>query len=129
MNPIRWQRFEGIVICAAIIVAMVVLGLAWWWVFVLFLLFDASMAGYLGGPRAGAFVYNAVHNYGVPAALGAVALITGAEWIAIVAFAWAFHVAADRALGYGLKHGDGFQHTHLGFIGKHADAGGESAPR
>jgi len=31
--------------------------------------------------------------------------------------AWGFHVAVDRALGYGLKFNDDFQHTHLGWIG------------
>lgn len=129
MSPTAWQRLEAIVICAAIIVAMVVLGLPWWWVFVLFLVFDASMVGYLGGPRAGAFAYNAVHNYAVPAALGVVALITGAEWVAILAFAWGFHVAADRGLGYGLKHNDGFEHTHLGLIGKRKAAGDDTAGR
>ena len=28
------------------------------------------------------------------------------------------HSSMDRALGYGLKFGDHFQHTHLGWIGK-----------
>jgi hypothetical protein len=31
---------------------------------------------------------------------------------------WAFHVAVDRALGYGLKYPDSFAHTHLGWIGR-----------
>jgi hypothetical protein len=29
-----------------------------------------------------------------------------------------FHSAFDRALGYGLKYVSGFQHTHLGQIGR-----------
>jgi hypothetical protein len=28
------------------------------------------------------------------------------------------HIAADRALGYGLKHMSGFKDTHLGGIGR-----------
>jgi hypothetical protein len=28
------------------------------------------------------------------------------------------HSAMDRALGYGLKYPDSFQHTHLGWVGK-----------
>jgi len=118
MSAVHWQRFEGFAICVAIIAAMVAIDLAWWWVFALFLLFDLSMAGYVRGPRLGAFLYNAVHNYGVPAVLGAVALVTDAQWLGVIAFAWAFHVGADRALGYGLKHDDGFEHTHLGLIGR-----------
>lgn len=27
------------------------------------------------------------------------------------------HSSLDRCVGYGLKYGDGFQHTHLGRIG------------
>ena len=118
MNPVRWLRLEGIVIAASVIAAMVILDLDWWWVFVLFLAFDLSMIGYAASPSVGAFTYNLVHNFAVPAALGVVALLTGQHWIAILAFAWAFHVATDRALGYGLKHDDDFKHTHLGIIGR-----------
>jgi hypothetical protein len=28
------------------------------------------------------------------------------------------HSSLDRVLGYGLKHSDSFQHTHLGVIGR-----------
>jgi hypothetical protein len=38
--------------------------------------------------------------------------------IAAGCLAWAFHIGVDRALGYGLKFEDGFQHTHLGTIGR-----------
>jgi hypothetical protein len=33
----------------------------------------------------------------------------------LIAFA---HIGADRLLGYGLKYGDNFQHTHLGQLGQ-----------
>ncbi|MFL0711613.1 MAG: DUF4260 family protein [Microcella pacifica] len=36
----------------------------------------------------------------------------------LTALAGAFHVAVDRALGYGLKRPDAFTHTHLGWIGR-----------
>jgi hypothetical protein len=35
-----------------------------------------------------------------------------------VAIVWFAHIGLDRALGYGLKYADGFQHTHLGTIGR-----------
>jgi len=35
-----------------------------------------------------------------------------------VGLLWAFHIAGDRVLGYGLKFTSGFQDTHLGRIGK-----------
>jgi hypothetical protein len=31
---------------------------------------------------------------------------------------WIAHIGFDRALGYGLKYGSGFTHTHLGRIGR-----------
>jgi hypothetical protein len=37
------------------------------------------------------------------------ALAIGAIWVA--------HIGMDRMLGYGLKYGDDFTHTHLGRIG------------
>jgi hypothetical protein len=35
-----------------------------------------------------------------------------------VGLLWAFHIAGDRVLGYGLKFTSSFQDTHLGTIGK-----------
>jgi hypothetical protein len=87
------------------------------WLVPLLLVPDLSMAGYLAGPRAGAIVYNAVHN--LVLALG----LLGVGWIsgqALVAFAGALlvaHVGMDRTLGYGLKLTTGFADTHLGRIG------------
>ncbi|WP_062528965.1 DUF4260 domain-containing protein [Demequina rhizosphaerae] len=117
MTPIAWQRLEAAVVAVAAYVAVIVLGFAWWWPLVLFLAFDLSAAGYAAGPRAGAVLYNAAHNYAVPAALGAVALVANVPALGLLALCWAFHVAVDRALGYGLKLPDHFQHTHLGWIG------------
>jgi hypothetical protein len=120
------QRVENGAVAAACLVATVVLfpGL-WWMPFALFLVFDLSALGYARSPRAGAFWYNLVHNYTAPALVGAAAFLAsaaGADAVAgaggIVALSWAFHVGADRALGYGLKLPDAFTHTHLGRIGR-----------
>ena len=118
----RWQRAENLVIAAAIVIAMVAWGQPWWLLIAAVLVFDLSALGYLVNPRVGAFGYNLVHNYTSPAALVVVwaALQLGGlrtDWLVVVAACWAFHVAVDRALGYGLKLGS-FQHTHLGAIGK-----------
>jgi hypothetical protein len=123
VSPVPVQRLENGLLAVAILVAFVVTGAGWWWPLVAFLAFDLSMLGYLAGPRIGAAAYNAVHSYVAPAALailGLVLLAIGAEpfWPFLVAGVWAFHVAADRALGYGLKLVAGFEHTHLGLIGK-----------
>ena len=89
-----------------------------------FLLFDLSMVGYVRSPRLGAWTYNVVHSYFAPAALGGGALVDGARWAAFLALVWAFHIAVDRFVGYGLKFQDHFTHTHLGTIGRQADRAG-----
>ncbi len=79
---------------------------------------DLSMAGYLWGPRAGAWFYNAAHSYIGPAGLGTMACLGGWDTGCAVAALWALHIVADRALEYGLKHMSGFRDTHLGRIGR-----------
>jgi Domain of unknown function (DUF4260) len=54
--------------------------------------------------------YNLVHRFWCPAALAAFAasgLIPIGFFVG--ALAWGFHIALDRALGYGLRTRDGFQ--------------------
>ncbi|GGM62558.1 hypothetical protein GCM10011608_54680 [Micromonospora sonchi] len=67
----------------------------------------------------------------LPAMLGAVAVTAAAlrdaiDWLGVLAIAWAFHIAIDRALGCGLKMTEGFGHTHLGPIGTARPAGSTS---
>lgn len=115
--PNWFQRAESLAIAALVVVAFVDLEFRWWWLVALFLVFDVSMLGYVHGPRLGAWTYNAVHSYLGPAAIGIFGVATGARWAAFVALVWAFHIAVDRLLGYGLKFQDRFTHTHLGEIG------------
>lgn len=116
--PVWVQRVESAVIAAFVAVAFVELGFDWWWLAVLFLAFDLSMVGYLRDPRVGAWAYNAVHTYAGPAAVAVVAVAGEARGAAFLAGVWAFHIAVDRLLGYGLKFQDRFTHTHLGEIGR-----------
>jgi hypothetical protein len=54
--------------------------------------------------------YNAVHRSFGPVALGALAALgVLPHGFFVGALAWGFHVALDRALGYGLRTRDGFQ--------------------
>lgn len=115
--PVLFQRVESAAVAVAAVVGFVTYGFAWWWLLALFLAWDLSMIGYVVSPRAGAWTYNVVHSYVGPGVLLSHALLTGARWSAFVALAWAFHIAADRLLGYGLKLTTGFQHTHLGELG------------
>jgi hypothetical protein len=122
---IWFQRVENGVIAVAAVVAFVQLGFAWWWLAALFLAFDLSMAGYAHSPRLGAWTYNLGHSYVVPAALVAIGWAADARGALFLALAWAFHIAVDRLLGYGLKFTDRFTHTHLGELGGHQ---GSAAP-
>jgi hypothetical protein len=118
------QRVENGAVAVAVVVAVVAWGQPWWWLAAAFLVFDLSAIGYAGGPRLGASLYNAVHSYTGPAILLVVyaGFALGGQdvpWLALAAACWGFHVAVDRALGYGLKLHD-FAHTHLGRIGRGA---------
>ena len=116
--PVWVQRVESAGLAVVAAVAFVELGHSWWWLLALFLLFDLSMVGYASNPRLGAWTYNAVHSYLAPAALGVAAILGDVRWAGFLALVWAFHIAVDRLLGYGLKFQDRFTHTHLGDIGK-----------
>ena len=60
-------------------------------------------------PRA-VGLYNTVHRFGGPIALAALAgLGVVSVGFLIGALTWAFHIALDRSLGYGLRSSDGYQ--------------------
>lgn len=106
-----------------------------WWVYLLLILGpDIGMLGYFVGPRFGAVTYNLLHHKGVAlviAAFGTVMLsgslvqfLFGAEpsmvgpYLFLAGIILYGHASMDRIFGYGLKFGDNFHHTHLGWIGK-----------
>ena len=111
-------RLEGL----ALFIGMTLLYYVWdgdWWIYaLLFFVPDLSFAGYLGGPRTGALVYNAAHSYLAPVAIMTGGFATASPLILSVAMIWLAHIGFDRALGYGLKYLTGFSRTHLGRIGK-----------
>jgi len=90
----------------------------WGWYALLFLTPDLSMVGYLANPRLGAWTYNLIHHKGLAVALyvlGALLSIPSLMFAGTILFG---HSSFDRVLGYGLKHEDAFQNTHLGRIGR-----------
>lgn len=115
---------ENAFVAVSIVVVLVGWGRMWWLPLAAFLLFDLSALGYLISRRVGTVTYNLVHNY-APAALAATAWAgleiadLQADWLALLAGSWGFHVAVDRALGFGLKLGS-FNDTHLGTLGRTA---------
>ena len=94
------------------------LGYAWWWMAVLFLVPDASMAGYAAGPKVGAFTYNIVHHKATAVAAYIAGYFAKVPALQLAGAVLLAHSSADRVLGYGLKLTDSFKHTHLGTIGR-----------
>ena len=115
-QPSTLLHLEG-----GVLLAMSALLYGWlggnWWLFALLLLApDLSMIGYLAGKEAGATVYNAFHNYLLPAVLAAVGLFTSNLLFDQLAFIWLAHIGMDRLLGFGLKYASDFKDTHLGRV-------------
>ncbi|SFA58339.1 protein of unknown function [Pedobacter suwonensis] len=76
------------------------------------------MLGYLAGSKVGAWCYNLFHHKTIAILtflVGFYYKVPALQLSGIILFA---HSSMDRALGYGLKYSDAFNHTHLGLIGK-----------
>ncbi len=78
-------------------------GASWWLFAALWLTPDLSMLGYLGGPKVGARIYNAIHSYVTPATLAVTGLLLKSPALLPYALIWMNHIGADRLLGYGLS--------------------------
>jgi len=122
-------RAEGFTMLVAALSFYARLDFGWILFGALFLLPDLSFAFYIFGPRAGAAAYNALHSTMGPLGLGALGLLLVRPSFVAIAAIWLAHVGFDRALGYGLKYGDAFGHTHLGWIGKKTNAESAGASR
>ena len=107
-------RLEGLAAVALSAVFYARTGASWWLFAALWLSPDLSMLGYLGGPKLGARIYNAIHSYVTPATLAVTALLLKSPALLPYALIWMNHIGADRLLGYGLKYPEGFKFTHLG---------------
>ena len=95
-----------------------------WWIFPAFLLLpDLSMAGYLINSRIGAISYNFFHHQFLAITVGLLGVVLNNPELQLAGLVLFGHSAMDRALGYGLKYLDHFQHTHLGWIGKREQPG------
>lgn len=120
--PRTLLRLEGLSLLVIALVAFGQLAGSWVLFVVLLLVPDVGMLGYLRSPVLGAVTYDLFHTLAGPLLLGLSGFVTGWSAAFPLAMIWLAHIGMDRALGYGLKYGSGFQHTHLGLIGpgKHA---------
>ena len=92
--------------------------LAWWLWIILFLSPDISMLGYLVNARTGAFSYNLFHHKGVAILLTGAGYFGSFHGLMLTGILFFAHSSFDRIMGYGLKYGDDFKHTHLGWLNK-----------
>ena len=121
--PRAWLRVEGIAAFAAGVGLYLHLGGSLIWLVPLLLVVDVSMAGYLVGPRPGAYLYNLAHNRAAGVAVLALAWWFGLPQLMLVGAILVAHTGMDRVAGYGLKYATAFGDTHLGWIGRAGGAG------
>jgi hypothetical protein len=116
-QPIRsWLRAEGLAAFVLSILCYSHSGASWWLFGALLLAPDLAMLPYLLNARTGAASYNLAHNYVLPLALLALAVVFKLNVLFPYAFIWTAHIGMDRMLGYGLKYPSGFKATHLGLL-------------
>ena len=115
--PLLLLRAEAAAIFGTSLWAYSRLNQSWWTFAGLLLVPDLGMTGYLTNTRVGALTYNTFHTETPPILLLCAALAQGSDRGAGLALAWLAHIGMDRMLGYGLKYGTKFTHTHLGVIG------------
>lgn len=106
-------RLEGLTILITAVMLYAQLDAGWLYFALLLLTPDLAMLPYLINPRLGALAYNVVHTYVLPLALAVVAYLGGYPTLLALALIWLAHIGMDRTVGYGLKYGDDFKHTHL----------------
>lgn len=111
-------RLEGLVVLLLSLNFYNELDQSWLLFFLLILVPDISMLGYLAGTGAGAILYNIGHTYLFPAGLALLGYMLGQPFLYSLALIWSAHIGFDRAIGYGLKYNTSFQRTHLGRIGR-----------
>ena len=118
-------RLEELVQFLACLYYLVAIDAAWWAYALLLIGPDIGMIGYLLSPKVGAFTYNLLHHTGLSIAILAVGTVLMTGWITATGIILFGHASMDRIFGYGLKFGDDFHHTHLGWIGKKVSTSGE----
>lgn len=125
-NLLRIEEGAQFLLC---LMGLILNDVPWWTYLLLALGPDIGMLGYLANARVGAFTYDLLHHKGVallPLALGMVlantyylsmpASLDPAIWTSLGLVLYG-HSSMDRMFGFGLKYGDHFKHTHLGWIG------------
>jgi Domain of unknown function (DUF4260) len=88
-----------------------------WLLFALLILApDLSFVAAIAGPRAGITAYNLAHTAIGPVVLALLGILVDWDLGITLGLIWFAHLAADRAIGYGLKYSLAKGDTHLGRI-------------
>jgi hypothetical protein len=111
--PRLWLQLEGVTLLAGSLVAFSGTHRSWWLVPLVLFLPDLFMAGYVGGTRIGAHVYNLAHTTTLPALMVGYGWWQNSPLLLALGLVWLGHIGMDRLLTLGLKYPDHFQHTHL----------------
>ena len=124
-NLLKLEELAQFIPCLA---ALILTGADWWWYMLLFIGPDIGMLGYLVNTKIGGFTYNMLHHKAVAMVIFWLSVELGyigddgdpkvhleLAYTSLVLYG---HASMDRIFGYGLKFGDNFHHTHLGWIGK-----------
>jgi hypothetical protein len=119
-NLLRLEELAQFLIALGFLIAMKV---DWWYYPLLLVGPDISMLGYLVNPRVGAACYNVFHHKAVAILVVLAAIPLSGDLFEVPVYMIPGiilygHASMDRIFGYGLKFGDNFHHTHLGWIGK-----------
>jgi hypothetical protein len=112
-SPGGLLRLEGAVVFIVALMLYSRSGSGWLMFAVLFFVPDVSMIGYIVNTRVGAVLYNIIHAYVLPAALGLIGLWLADGVIVSLSLIWFAHIGVDRLLGFGLKYPTVFKDTHL----------------
>lgn len=116
--PAKFLKVDSVALFAFSVWLFLTQGIDWWWFLILLLVPDVFMVGYAVSAKLGAILYNVGHSVFPGLALIALGFTLNSHWAVAIGAIWLGHVGMDRALGYGLKYHDSFNHTHLGEIGK-----------
>lgn len=84
-----------------------------WLFFVLLLVPDITMIGYIFNKKIGAVVYNFGHSFISPLLLALGYLYFLNNYLLLISIIWIAHIFMDRLFGFGLKYQDSFKETHI----------------
>lgn len=113
---VRHLKLEALSLAVLMFVLTFTANAPFWLPLAVFPVFDIGMIGYLSNPKHGSLTYNVMHNATIPTLFIAVGVLFDVKSVAIIGYVWTFHIAVDRALGFGLKYKTSFYRTHLGEI-------------